>query len=39
MEKRKKALPWIEKTREESPGWNGLEENAKEKDLVRDRSG
>ncbi|GFV47440.1 hypothetical protein TNCV_4830961 [Trichonephila clavipes] len=24
---------------EESPGWNGLEESAKEKDLVRDWNG
>ncbi|GFW70357.1 hypothetical protein TNCV_4914771 [Trichonephila clavipes] len=33
-----KALPWIEKAGEESPGWNGLEESAKEKGLVRDWS-
>ncbi|GFV68933.1 hypothetical protein TNCV_3544211 [Trichonephila clavipes] len=40
-----KALPWIERTYEESPGWNRLEENpgwmeleesAKERNLVRD---
>ncbi|GFV74788.1 hypothetical protein TNCV_1040261 [Trichonephila clavipes] len=29
------ALPWRERTSEESPGWNGLEESAKERDLVR----
>ncbi|GFV96848.1 hypothetical protein TNCV_4350611 [Trichonephila clavipes] len=33
------ALPWIEGIGEESPVWNGLEESAKEKDLVRDWSG
>ncbi|GFV14737.1 hypothetical protein TNCV_2587101, partial [Trichonephila clavipes] len=31
--------PWIEKAWEESPGWNGLEESAKKKGLVRDWSG
>ncbi|GFT32523.1 uncharacterized protein TNCV_184241 [Trichonephila clavipes] len=39
MEKKEKAQSWIEKQSEESPGWNGLEESAKEKVLVRDRSG
>ncbi|GFU88390.1 hypothetical protein TNCV_304621 [Trichonephila clavipes] len=43
--KREQALPWIERTYEESAGWNGLEESpgwmeleesAKERDLVRD---
>ncbi|GFV05488.1 hypothetical protein TNCV_226991 [Trichonephila clavipes] len=33
------ALPWMERAREESPGWNGREESAKEKGLVRDWSG
>ncbi|GFV74823.1 hypothetical protein TNCV_1040611 [Trichonephila clavipes] len=28
-EKKEKALPWIEKAGEESPGWNGLEESTK----------
>ncbi|GFT23802.1 hypothetical protein TNCV_3206881 [Trichonephila clavipes] len=34
-----KALPWMEKAREESSGWNGREESAREKGLVRDWSG
>ncbi|GFW57189.1 hypothetical protein TNCV_541061 [Trichonephila clavipes] len=34
-----KALPWIEKAGEESPGWNGPVESAKEKGLVRGWSG
>ncbi|GFW43819.1 hypothetical protein TNCV_2854521 [Trichonephila clavipes] len=33
-----KALPWMEKASEESPGWNGPEESAKEKSLVQDWS-
>ncbi|GFV17095.1 hypothetical protein TNCV_3632591 [Trichonephila clavipes] len=45
--RKRKALPWIERTGEESPGWNELEESpgwrkleesAKERDLVRDWS-
>ncbi|GFW58822.1 hypothetical protein TNCV_4046611 [Trichonephila clavipes] len=32
---RRGVLPWMEKTWEESPGWNGLEESAKEKDGPR----
>ncbi|GFU73485.1 hypothetical protein TNCV_137711 [Trichonephila clavipes] len=39
QETRRGSLPWIEKTLEESPGWNGLEQSAKEKDLVREWSG
>ncbi|GFT05341.1 hypothetical protein TNCV_123661 [Trichonephila clavipes] len=44
-----KSLPWIKKRENpcpgwrkherRSPGWNGREESAKEKGLVRDRSG
>ncbi|GFY01645.1 hypothetical protein TNCV_2608281 [Trichonephila clavipes] len=34
-----KALPWMEKVCEESPGWNGREESAGEKGFVRDWSG
>ncbi|GFX98570.1 hypothetical protein TNCV_1501481 [Trichonephila clavipes] len=36
---KEKALPWIEKAGEESPGWNGLEESFKEKGLVQDWNG
>ncbi|GFT54365.1 hypothetical protein TNCV_2727021 [Trichonephila clavipes] len=38
-EKGKALPPWMEKAIEDSPGWNGQEESAKEKGLVRDWSG
>ncbi|GFS91778.1 hypothetical protein TNCV_2531111 [Trichonephila clavipes] len=34
----RRALPWIERTREESPGWGEHEESTKVGDLVRDWS-